>query len=60
MDLKNQKSAKLLARENHEFGANFLGGHKIGSLGARDLFFLNANNGLYFHAMWFLNPFGGI
>ena len=42
MDPKNQKSAKSLACENgdnREFGANFSGGHKIGSLGARDLFF---------------------
>ena len=41
MDPKNQKSAKLLAcknRDNRKFGANFSGGHRIGSLGARDLF----------------------
>ena len=61
LDPKNQKWAKSLSRENRdnrEFGANFSGGHKIGSLGDRDLiFFWNVNNGLYFHAIWFLNPF---
>ena len=37
---------------------NISDSHKIVTLGSKDLIFLlNDHHGLYFYAMWFLNPF---